>query len=98
MSDKIVYLECQCHSPEHSVKFILDNEEGEIYVYTQLTPLPWYKRIWHGIRYMFNKSSTWGHWEETILKEEEISQLLNIFTEYKQQKEKEKGSRWYHHE
>lgn len=72
-------LECQCSSFQHSVRFSID-DEGEIYICTNLnTWLPWYKRLWQAIVYVFNPgSSKYGHYDEVILHMNDYNKIIEM--------------------
>lgn len=69
---------CKCGSPQHQLIVSYDlNLDDLIYVHVHLTPLPLWKRVIHGIMYIFGKESIYGEFEEIILNEEEIIRLKN---------------------
>lgn len=98
MNDKIIYLECKCHCPGHSIKFILDNDKEygpELYVYTQLHSTDsFFKRCWYALKYIFKKDLPFGHWEETIIKDNDVSNLLNVLAEFKKEHETSRPKNW----
>ena len=63
MLDGSEYFECACHSFDHTLRFVLDLDENvaeddwsfpTIYAEVMLGHyLPWYKRVWLGIKYIF---------------------------------------------
>ena len=87
MADKKLYLECECHSPEHLGTFALwdwgPKERPEIYACLQASHyLPWYLRIWPAVKYVF---SGWGiSWSDVHLQPKDVDQLLEMLEEYKQ--------------
>jgi len=78
MKNDIQYFECSCYSPEHLLKIEVEDCEllGEnMYVYVQLNNrVPFFKRIWYAIKYIF-KSDSCCRWEETILTKQDIVRL-----------------------
>jgi hypothetical protein len=81
------YLECNCLAPEHLLRFYWwededrDNPEwGYLCVETNLSHyLPWYKRIWHAIKYIFGSPCGWG---ETLIYKENAKELKSIIEDY----------------
>lgn len=73
--------ECQCASFQHSVRIMLDKEEGDIYVNVNLsTYLPWHKRLWRALKYVVSPgTSRFGHYDEVILEPRDYERIENIF-------------------
>ena len=57
---------CQCHTPEHHIMVVYDEEENEVIMEVHLTRLPLHKRIIRGIKYIFDYRSRFGEYEEII--------------------------------
>lgn len=80
------YLECACDSAEHTLRFtldVVDNEFAEIYVEVQLNQyLPWYKRVYRAVQYIFGYECKYGHFDTTILNNKNIPQLKDILEEF----------------
>lgn len=73
---KAEYFECQCYSDEHTVKFSLDEEDGTIYASIFLNDwMPWYKRLWVGIKYIFGYKSKYGHWDNFEMRPEDYDRF-----------------------
>jgi hypothetical protein len=36
----------------------------------------WWKRLWHGIKYIFGHKSRYGHWDEILIEADEIEPLI----------------------
>ena len=88
MKSKITYLECKCSCPDHTIKFCLDHGvkdwPPELFVYTQLRSCDsFFKRCWYAVKYIFKKEMTYSHWDETLIKGEDVDKISNILTEYK---------------
>ena len=66
---------CACHSIDHQIILRKDNEFKYIYATIHLKPLPWYKRIKKGIKYIFGYRSVYGDFDEFIFSKEHISSL-----------------------
>ena len=60
-------IECHCHSPEHNAILELDQEYELVYLDVLLITLPWYKRLWVGIKYIFGHRSKYGYYDNIVL-------------------------------
>lgn len=65
MLDGTEFLECACHSDEHTLRFTLSlNEEPVIYTSVFLGSYPWgWKRFKTAVRYLFGYKCRYGHWD-----------------------------------
>lgn len=83
MLDGTHYLECACDSDEHTLRFTLDKDDGEIFTSVYLNQwLPWYKRVWRALRYVFGYRCKYGHWDCTIINREGARKLRAILDEF----------------
>ena len=75
------YYECQCESPEHTLRFVYDPDENELYTEVHLTQYRnVFKTIWVAIKYIFGYKCRYGHFDCWMLKNEDckgIKELLN---------------------
>lgn len=79
------YVNCECHSPEHTFKISFDKEEGELYLQVFLTTWePWYKRIWPAVKYIFGYKCKYGHFDECIIDKHKSAQLFEIVKKFKE--------------
>lgn len=76
-------LHCACHSLEHISILQYDKEEKECYLSVYLKKLPWYKRLIHGIKYIFGFTSSYGDFDEFIWNGETVDKILPILKEMK---------------
>lgn len=74
------YFECQCSDFNHVFRFVVDENSGEAWLEVQLsTWLPWYKRAWLALRYLFGKTPGYhGHYDVTLLREEDFARLCTL--------------------
>lgn len=74
------YFECRCHSPEHTLRFWFDDDEEYPCVYASvfLGSVPWPRRVWLGIRYIFGYNCRYGHFDEFLLRAEDADRLIAI--------------------
>lgn len=71
------YLDCQCDHPGHVVRFTYDPDDGDLYIQARMSNyLPWYKRIWVGLKFVFGISDQ--HYAEVLVKKTDYNMLLNI--------------------
>ena len=83
MDQKIKHLDCVCTSPEHTLRFMLDDEE----LYTEVflnNPNNFFKRMWIAIKYVFGYKCKYGHFDCFVMKpgdEDKLIELCEIFKE-----------------
>lgn len=72
---------CECNSTEHQLIFLPyeDKEHGnEVYVHVHLVSQPFWKRLRHGIKYIFGHKSRFGDFDEILLTKNHAKQLLKM--------------------
>jgi hypothetical protein len=91
------HFDCNCYSPEHTVRFMLDpgylpddkdhfGMPPDLYAELQLNlNLPWYKRLVAGLRYIFGRSASGSHWDCWIMKPSDTERLQKLLAEYNDQ-------------
>lgn len=73
------HFDCQCSDFNHTIRFSLDRLDGDVWVDVRLNAYePWYKRIWLGIKYVFGRPVAYGHYDVTMLKEEDYDRLRDL--------------------
>lgn len=77
MKDEIII--CDCSSAEHQMMLRFDEEDRMVYVEIHLMPLVWYKRLWHGIKYIFGYKCCFGDFEEMILSPKHARQIYGLY-------------------
>jgi len=77
MLDGTEYLECACHSDEHTLRFTLSlDDDPEIYTSVFLGSYPWgWRCILTGIKYLFGYKCKFGHSDCFIMKPEDAERL-----------------------
>lgn len=77
---KHVYFDCQCSDFNHVFRFVLDENDGEMWLEMQMNMwLPWYKRIWVALLYVLGmKSGYHGHFDTTMLRERDYNRLHQL--------------------
>ncbi len=71
--------ECTCLTFDHNVRFEVDNEIGTISISVPLNHwLPWWKRIWLAIKYVFGKTQRYGHYDTIQLNPNDYEKIKTI--------------------
>jgi len=84
------YFECSCLSPDHRLVFHYDKEANEIYTEVFIGSNPSIlKRLWVAIKYLFNSSCRYGHFDCFIVNSEDATKIRNLFNLYIKNMEKE---------
>lgn len=79
------YFECVCGIPEHTLRFTsvaepIFDDDGEFYVETFLNQyLPWYKRLYVAIKYVFGRPPV-SAYDCTILTQDEANKLATLLS------------------
>jgi len=88
MLDGTKHFDCSCGSPQHTLRFVLDfwSDDHLPTIYTDLQMahyLPWYKRTWVAIKYIFGYDTVdhYGSWE---LDAADADKMIAMLTEYKE--------------
>lgn len=87
MDHEIEYMDCQCLSPEHTLRYMFtpynnDKDPPEIYTEVYLCKQGFWKRIWIAIKYVFGYQCKYGHWDCTILTPSEVPKLQKLLNKY----------------
>lgn len=72
---------CQCDSIEHQIYFTWiedEDSDGEVYMEIHLAPITFWKRLKHGIKYIFGHRCIYGDFDEVILRKEDAHKLERI--------------------
>jgi hypothetical protein len=85
------YLECDCNSIEHNLRFsyIEDDETPQLFVDVPLLSRPrWYKRVWFALKYVFGYRCRYGHFDEFVFSPDEVRQLKEFMEKFEKMVEK----------
>lgn len=83
MLDGTYFFECACGMTEHVLKFTLDIEDREIYTSVFLEArLPWYRRLWSALKYVFGYKCEYGHFGTWIMEEEDVGRFKEMLTKF----------------
>ena len=83
---KSEYIECSCSTPEHTIRFIYEEDvhiKDTVYLCVFLQHFPFFKRIWIAIKYIFGYKCIYGHFDEAVLNKEGIDKLRNFLEKIK---------------
>lgn len=70
------YLECACYSPDHTMRFHI--EDDAIYLTVHLTHDTLSGRLKKGIKYILGYTSRYGHFDEFIIRKDQQTKLIEI--------------------
>lgn len=81
------FFECICESPYHLIRIdIEDWDEGfppDLIIYNQLSVyLPWYKRVYNAIRYVFGLERSNCDYTDTMINEKKAIELRDMLNRY----------------
>lgn len=76
MKNKL-FIECECLDPSHLMYIQYDSYYDEIIINNQMNHyLPWYKRIYVAIKFIFKLKNKYNsHWDCTMINEEKRLKL-----------------------
>lgn len=75
-----LYADCQCSDFNHTFRFTLDPSDGELWLDVRLNRYePWYRRVWIAVRYVFKRPEAYGHYDITMLREEDYDRISKLF-------------------
>ena len=91
--DKEVLI-CECHSDEHQMLIFYNEEEytngqkyNMCYAHVHLTTYEsFWKRVVHGVKFMFGYKSKYGAWDEFIFNPSDADKLQELVDYLKKQK------------
>jgi len=86
---KISYHECSCHSSEHTIRFLFDEDEDDLYLEVQLCQTKnFFQRIKAAFKYMFGHQCRYGHWDCVSLDKDTTRDIVILFQEFLDNKKK----------
>jgi hypothetical protein len=83
--EMITFIECDCHSDEHTIKIERSMEDGqpEICISVQLSRTKgFFGRVIAATKYVFGHECRFGHWDCTSLNTEGQRQLASMLDEF----------------
>lgn len=78
--------ECACHHPAHTLRLSLwkDPSGPDAIVTVHLTSRPLLHRAWRALRYLLGRDVPHGHFEEALLRVEDIPRLRHLLDDFEQ--------------
>lgn len=101
--DKVERFECSCGNWQDFIavtysRMDWDEDHGESRLHDSLSFhvqmnhfLPWYKRAWRAILYVFAKDAKWYHWSETLVSHQDAIRMRDLLNEYIESPYKDKS-------
>lgn len=77
MEDAIILI-CDCSNAEHQIIFTSNEEDLEVYMTIHLTKKSFWKRLKHGVKYIFGYRCSYGDFQEVILSSKHVNKLKAI--------------------
>ncbi len=80
MSDHEFFV-CDCHSPEHTLRFNLNDDPDDPQIYTSVflsQYRSWYARVWIAIKYVFGYKCRYGHFDCFLMKPEDVPRFKRL--------------------
>ena len=75
---------CACGEPEHQMIFRTIDGDDDVYVSIYLVKLPFFKRLWFGIKYIFGYQSKYGAFDEIIITKKHTGTIEKVLNWLKQ--------------
>jgi hypothetical protein len=69
---------CQCENAEHQIIFRTISGDDDVYMTIHLCKLSFWKRLLHGLKYIFGYRCMYGDFDEIILRNEDINKFENV--------------------
>jgi len=83
---KFYHFDCECITPEHSIRFMLDTNisygKPELYLEMQLNKLSFWNRLVTGIKYILGSRKHNEFWECTIISPKDIPRFKEMFNDF----------------
>lgn len=77
------FVVCACSSSEHTLRFVYDRSEDEMYTEVQLVQhQSLIQRLKIAIKYVFGYTSRYGAWDCTLLSKSEANKLKHFLNRY----------------
>lgn len=69
---------CGCYDVEHSIFFRTIEGDDDVYMSVHLAPLPFFKRLVKGIKYIFGYRSKYGDFAEIIITKKDVGKVEKV--------------------
>lgn len=79
------FIVCECFHDNHTVRlsYFPETDRGprELSIHYQLIQHQgFFRRVWTALRYIFKRTEPYGHWDCTLIGEEEAKRLLDFLS------------------
>lgn len=81
MADNVKVLRCDCHSSEHQI--ILSADEDFFYFEPHLSKKSFLQRLKYGILYILGRQCKYGAFDEVLIHQENIDELVDFIKKNK---------------
>ena len=79
---KELLIKCSCHNLAHMASFSYwENDWDVLYLTYTLVNLPWYERIWYGLKYIIGMRC--DYFNEVVMQPEDVDELITFLNQYK---------------
>ena len=84
---EIDHFDCECHTPEHSIRFTYDPDDGDLYMSVFLWKWSFWKRVWIAVKYIFGYTSRYGDFDSgPSFEKNDLSRLITLLKRSKKRK------------
>lgn len=78
------YFECSCCHFDHTFRVVFDPDDKEIWMEIHMSiTISWWRRAWKAIKYIFGRDVEFGHYDEIMIKREDLSRLIAMLEKAK---------------
>lgn len=74
---------CQCFSDEHTLRFIYDPEDNDLWTEVYLDKQVWYRRIWVALKYVFGYQSKYGAFDSFLFDPKDADRMIDLMGKVK---------------
>jgi len=79
------FLQCQCGSDEHTLKYTLDPDDGQVWTSVFLNDYrSFWQRLWVALKYLFGYKCKYGHWDCFNMEEADKDRLIALLQKSKE--------------
>ncbi len=81
------FLQCECYSDEHTIKFDLSDDPDfpELYASVFLIPIRnIFKRVWRAIKYVFGYRCMYGYWDCFLMRPQDIGRMKALLDKFQE--------------
>jgi len=94
---KVYHYDCQCHSPEHSLRFCFEDwGDGDIELSVDVYLInhqSFFKRLWTALKFLFGGQAKGGHFDNFMMRQEDYDRFIKMVSYAKKIKEEYENGR-----